>query len=106
MELLAHDTASRQNAMDHSSAPLEVTTEFGGDNVKENPDDMNISLTARERLLKKLQGIRTTVSVLNKVYVGHCNPNFVILNLMPSNIYVYIHRSNQYFTRFMFTKFM
>ena len=64
MELLAHSTASRQNETDHSPAPLEVTTEFGGDNVKENADDMNISSTARERLLKKLQGIRTTVSVL------------------------------------------
>lgn len=66
MELLAQGTGSRQNETDRSSAPLEVTTEFGGDNVKENHDDMNISLTARERLLKKLQGIRTTVSVLNK----------------------------------------
>lgn len=64
MELLAHGTHSRQNdATDHSSAPLEETTEFGGDNVKENPDDMNISLTARERLLKKLQGIRTSTTV-------------------------------------------
>ena len=63
MELLAHGTASRQNPTDNSSAPMEVTTEFGGDNVKENPDDMNISSTARERLLKKLQGIRATVSV-------------------------------------------
>ena len=64
MELLAHGTGSSQNATDdHSSAPLQETTGFGGDNVKENPDDMNISLTARERLLKKLQGIRTMVSV-------------------------------------------
>ena len=63
MELLAHSTASRQNATSRSSAPSEATTDFGGENVKENPDDMNISLTARERLLKKLQGIRTTVSV-------------------------------------------
>jgi len=56
MELLAHGTpTSRQDG-------AEVTTEFGGDNAKENPEDLNISLTARERLQKKLQGIRSTVS--------------------------------------------
>lgn len=63
MELLAHDTASGQNATNHSPAPLEETTEFGGGSVKENPDDMNISLTARERLLKKLQGRRSSSMV-------------------------------------------
>lgn len=64
MELFTHGTASKQNATDHISTPLEETTDFGGNSVKENRDDMNISLTARERLLKKLQGIRSTVSVL------------------------------------------
>ena len=60
MELLAHDTASGQNGASHSPAPLEETTEFGGSSGKDSPDDMNISLTARERLLKKLQGRRTS----------------------------------------------
>lgn len=64
MELLTHDAGSKQDITNQSSAPLEETTEFGGNNVKENPDDLNISLTARERLLKKLQGIRTTVSTV------------------------------------------
>jgi len=63
MELLPHDTGSREDVTKQSSTPLEETTEFGGNIVKENPDDLNISLTARERLLKKLQGIRTAVSV-------------------------------------------
>lgn len=63
MELLAHNSASRQDATSQLTTPVEEITEFGGGNVKENPDDMNISLTARERLLKKLKGIRTEVSI-------------------------------------------
>lgn len=63
MELLAHDTALGQNVVITLPAPLEETTEFSGDRIKDNPDDMNISLTARERLLKKLQGRRTSAMV-------------------------------------------
>ena len=73
MELLAHGTpSSRQDA-------AEMTTEFAGDNAKENPEDMNISLTARERLLKKLQGIRSAVSTVGCI-VMHQNMNLSLCN--------------------------
>ena len=71
MELLTHNAGSKQDIANQSSAPLEETTEFGGNNVKEIPDDLNISLTARERLLKKLQGIRTTVSTVCIVWCSY-----------------------------------
>ena len=69
MELFTRVPASKQDTTDHSPVPLEETTEFGGDNVKENNGDMNISLTARERLLKKLQGIRSTVNTVTELSV-------------------------------------
>ena len=39
MELLAHDTVSGQNEASHSPAPLEETTEFGGDSGKDISDE-------------------------------------------------------------------
>jgi len=48
------------NALDQSVVPVE---EMNAEEVTETSSNLNISLTARERLMKKLQGISTMVSI-------------------------------------------
>jgi len=52
--------ATHINNLDQSVVPVE---EMNAEEVTETSSNLNISLTARERLMKKLQGISTMVSI-------------------------------------------
>ena len=58
--------ATENNGLDQLVIPVE---EMNAEEVTETSSNLNISLTARERLMKKLQGISTMVTVLHRLHI-------------------------------------